>query len=148
MKKLTGFLFAIAAGLSISVGAESPTPVYVQFIWGTDREAQNSAWHEIGPKLSRKLSPVFRWKHFWELDRKKVSLPPKKLTRVDLQGDRKLELQLVNPGEMEVRLYRRSGLVTKTRHTYTGQMFILGGEEDNRESFFVVIRPDAPLSGE
>jgi len=148
MKKLIGFLFALAAGLMIGHGAEPGKPVYVQFIWGTDRDCPTKNCREIGPRLSHKLSPVFRWKHFWELDRKKLVLTPQKLTRVELQGDRKLEVLLVKPGELEVRLYRRSGLITKTRHTYTGQMFILGGEEDTRESFFVVVRPDDPPSNE
>jgi hypothetical protein len=147
--------FILVAVLSMFVviqthadAAEAGKTLYVQFILGTDKACPQASCREVGPKLSRKLSPVFRWKHFWEIDRKKLVVQPKKTTRIELAGDRKIEIVLTRADEAEVRLYRRSGLITKTRHTFGGRMSILGGEEDTHDSFFIVVRSDEPASNE
>lgn len=144
MRLFTGLVLALSVTCGFAVNAETPRPVYVQFILGTDKACpQATNCREVGHKLTRKLSPVFRWKHFWEIDRRKVTLQPRKTT-LEIAGDRKLEFSFTQTNEVEVRLYRRSGLVTKTRHTFGGPMSILGGEEESRESFFVVVRGDEP----
>jgi hypothetical protein len=123
--------------------------VYVQVIWGTDKERPaGTTYPAIGPKLSAKLSPVFRWKHYWETERKKVQLDPSKVTKVALTNHRALEIERFKSGETEVRLFRRTGLVTKNRQPSPERMFILGGEDSTRDSFFVVVRPDEPKNGE
>jgi len=130
MKFLLGFVLALIA---ISGSAASPPEqsksIYLQVILGTDRTCPQKTCREIGPKLSKKLSPVFRWKHFWEVDRRKLVLQPKKTTRVELAGDRKVEIVFARSDEVEVRLYRRN-------------------EEDTRDSFFIVVRPDEPALNE
>jgi hypothetical protein len=142
MKTLLAVVLMFFAARGIAASNELSKSLYVQVILGTDKPCPNC--HEVGPKLSKKLSPVFRWKHYWELERRKVSIQPKGTTRVELARDRRIEITLVKADQVEVRLYRRSGLVTKTRHTLGGQMSILGGEEETRESFFVVVRGDEP----
>lgn len=125
-----------------------PTVLYVQVIRGTDQnKPAGKNYREIGPKLSAKLSPVFKWKHYWETDLKKVDFDPTKVTKLGLSGQRTLEIEKIKSGELEVRLFRRSGLVTKTRQARSGKMAILGGEESNKESFFVVVRSDEPRHG-
>ena len=122
---------------------------YVQVIWGTDQNKPVGSHHrEIGPKLSGKLSPVFRWKHYWETERKKIQVDPAKVTKVQLANQRTLEIEKLKSGEMEVRLFRRTGLVTKSRQPVNGRMHILGGEDSSKDSFFVVVRSDEPKNGE
>lgn len=142
MKRLAGLCFLFVA-LGAMASADQGRTIYVQFIRGTDQACTGANCREIGPKLSRKLSPVFRWKHFWEVDRKKLSVS-KKITKMELPGDRKLEIQFTKADEIEVRLYRRTGLVTRTRHPTNNPLCVLGGEEENHESFFVVVRQDEP----
>jgi hypothetical protein len=118
-------------------------------IWGTDQDKPaGSHYREIGPKLSAKLNPVFRWKHYWETERKKVSIDPAKVTKVQLANQRMLEIEKLKSGDAEVRFFRRSGLVTKSRQQVNGRMHILGGEDSSKDSFFVVVRPDEPKNGE
>jgi hypothetical protein len=45
-----------------------------------------------------------------------------------------------------VRLTRRNGLVTKTHFKLDGPMVVLGGEDEARQSFFVVVRSDEPTT--
>ena len=133
----------------ITGAAAEPSALYVQVIRGSDQERPNAtSYQEIGPKLSAKLSPVFRWKHYWETERKKVQLDVGKITKVLLANQRSLEIERLKSGELEVRLFRRTGLVTKTRQACDGRMAILGGEESGKESFFVVVRSDEPIGRE
>jgi hypothetical protein len=129
---------------ALTAAAESAT-VYVQVILGTDQNKPNGTnWLEVGPKLSAKLSPVFRWKHYWETERKKVEFNPDKVAKVPLGSNRTLEVERTKTGDFEVRLTRRTGLVTKARQSSKDCMAILGGEESTKESFFVVVRRDEP----
>src|SRR6185503_8431360 len=84
MNRAVLLLLGLAAAVLGARAADS-MPVYVQVIWGTDQDKPAGAsYHEVGPKLSSKLSPVFRWKHYWETERKKVLFDPGKVTKVSL----------------------------------------------------------------
>ena len=48
--------------------------------------------------------------------------------------------------DVGARLFRKSGLVSKTRYTANGCMAILGGEQASKDSFFVVVRSDEPVT--
>ena len=141
---LLSFLFATAH----AVPADHST-LYVQVIRGTDQDKPAGAsYRAIGPKLSAKLSPVFRWKHYWETERKKVLVNPAKVTKVTLANQRTLEIERLKSGDLEVRLFRRSGLVTKARQSAKSRMTILGGEDSAKESFFIVVRSDEPVNAD
>jgi hypothetical protein len=148
MNRVGWLLICLAFVLLPARAADRPM-LYVQVIWGTDQEKPaGTHYREIGPKLSAKLSPVFRWKHYWETERKKVHTDPTKITKVPLANQRSLEIEHLQSGGTEVRLFRRNGLVTKNRQGANGRMFILGGENSSRDSFFVIVRPDEPKNGD
>lgn len=139
-----GFLLLLFFSVITRATAGDPSTLYVQVIWGTDQDQPAGAnFREIGPKLRGKLSPVFRWKHYWETERRKVQVEPTKVTKVLLANQRTLEIERLKSGDAEVRLTRRNGLVTKARQQSSARMTILGGE-DSKDSFFVVVRPDEP----
>ena len=141
---LLTFLFT-----ALLCAAAEKTTLYVQVILGCDKDQpSNPAHKEVGPKLAAKLSPVFRWKHYWETERRKVEFDPAKVTRLTLADDRTLEIERLKSGEFEVRLFRKSGLVTKARQPSKGGMAILGGEQPSKDSFFIVVRADEPVNRE
>jgi hypothetical protein len=147
MNRAVLFLLSLSVAI-LNVRAAEHTALYVQVIWGTDQDKPaGSKYNEVGPKLSAKLSPVFRWKHYWETERKKVLFDPSKVTKVALANQRTVEIERLKSGDVEVRLYRRSGLVTKCRQS-NGRMHILGGEDSSKDSFFVVVRHDEPVKGD
>lgn len=142
-------LFVCVLGTILSAAAAETKTLYVQVILGSDKAKPNqSNYRAVGPKLSSKLSPVFRWKYYWETDRKKVQFDPSKVAKVPLSNHRTLEVERLKGGEMEVRLFRRTGLVTKARQPAKGGMAILGGEESSKDSFFVVVRSDEPTNND
>ena len=132
--------------------AEPPTTLYVQVVRGTNRERPaNMKCPEIGPKLAAKLSPVFRWKHYFETERHRVSHDSQKVSKVSLAHKRTLEIEYLKTGEMEIRLFCNGKLVTKARQSLDvkeQRMTILGGEDANKDSFFVVVRADEPKVAE
>lgn len=133
----------------LCTAAPEKRTLYVQVILGCDQDRpSNPAHKEIGPKLASKLSPVFRWKHYWETERRKVEFDPAKVTRLTLANERTLEIERLKTGEFEVRLFRKSGLLTKARQPGQGGMAILGGEQSGKDSFFVVVRADEPVNRE
>ncbi len=144
-----GMLLLSALLVSFPLRAAEPSFVYVQVVRGSDHERpQGTNYRAVGPKLIGKLSPVFRWKNYWETERQKVEVRTASVTKVPLANQRSLELERLKTGELEVRLFRRSGLVTKARQASNERMAILGGEEAGKDSFFVIVRPDAPIAAE
>ncbi len=148
MLRATLLLTFLCTALLFAAAPEKTT-LYVQVILGCDKDqSSNPAHKEIGPKLAAKLSPVFRWKHYWETDRRKVEFDPTKVTKLTLADDRTLEIERLKTGEFEVRLFRKGGLLTKARQPGQGGMAILGGEQPSKDSFFVVVRADEPVNRE
>src|SRR4030095_12696851 len=94
-------LLLICFALAVPHARAAETKIlYVQVIWGTDQgKPAGSNYREVGPKLSAKLSPVFRWKHYWETDRKRVQVDPAKITRVPLSHQRTVEIERLQSGE-------------------------------------------------
>ena len=139
----------LAAACGIQAGAVEadvqPLMYYVQLIRGTDQErGQEAAWKPIGPKLTSRLSPVFRWKHYWEVHRQAIPVQQKKVRRYHLSDVREVEIELLSPAEIEIRLYLKGKLMEKSRQLTQTHMGIIGGDRIGDESWFVVVRRDKP----
>ena len=66
MNRVGLFLLCFAFAVIHASAAETKT-LYVQVIWGTDQDKPaGSDYREVGPKLKARLSPIFRWKHYWK----------------------------------------------------------------------------------
>ena len=61
-----------------------------------------------------------------------------------LSDVRDVEIELVNPSEIEIRLYLKGKLMEKSRQLVRTHMGIMGGERTKDESWFVVVRRDKP----
>ena len=155
MKHAALFLACLLLGSPalLPVGAaESPATLFVQVVWGTNGEPPaGMKCPEIGPKLAARLSPVFRWKHYFETERHPVAHDPQKVSKVSLANKRTLEIEKLKAGGTEIRLYCNGKLITKARQPLDAKetrMTILGGEEANKDSYFVVVRADEPRAAE
>ncbi len=138
-------LGALAFFLCSAAAQGQPITYYVQLIRGTDQEQiQDATWKPIGPKLTNRLSPVFRWKNYWEVHRQTVPVEKNKLIRYRLSDVREVEIELINPAEIEIRLYLKGRLMERSRQLVRTHMGIIGGERTKDESWFVVVRRDKP----
>src|SRR6267143_3622357 len=141
---LTAVLAAPAAGAA----AEPPVTLFVQYIRGTnDQKPKDPKWKLIGPKLSKRLSPVFRWQNYWEVSQQAVTVQNAKVNMVPLSESRRLELELVNGKEVEMRVYQNRNLTRKARQPlHSNHMEIIGGSWDRETCWIVVVRHDKPQS--
>lgn len=142
--RLVLLLVLMASSDTVRAGEETVT-YYVQAIRGTDSDQPPTPEAKaIGPKLSGKLAPVFRWKSYWEVKRQNVVLTKGKTERVTLPGGLEVEVARVNEDKREVRLYRDGKLTRKLTQPANKTMTIIGGMAEPDNSWFVVVRRDKP----
>jgi hypothetical protein len=135
------FIGAFAAGAE----ADEAATFYAQLIRGTDREMpEQVGWKPAGPKLSKQLSPKFRWKNYWEVSRHTISVQAGKVSRTCLNPEREIEIHLRGANEYEVRLFVKGQLTCRSKQSMQSGMSITGGARENDESWFVVVRRDKP----
>src|SRR5262249_23234509 len=136
----------VLGGLSLGQAADHPIECYVQLIRGTDdAKPRNPSHKEIGPTLSKRLRPVFRWDHYWENQREKLALTQGKPSRVHLKNGRDLEVEWMNSDQIQVRVFHDNRMTRKVTHrNAAGMMAILGTEKDEEDSWFVVVRRSQP----
>ncbi len=138
------FLIALFSLSGAVIAGDDPVTFYVQLLRGTNEEkTEDIKVKEVGPKLRKKLSPVFRWKNYWEVSRTAVTVGKGKTGRVQLPNAHALEIELLNPAESEVRLYLNGSLRRKSRQLIHNRMTIMGGD-NNDDCWFVVVRRDPP----
>ena len=140
----TLMLFLLGTSLvadSVQAGDGSERVYQVQLVRGTNSDQpENPKWKSVSPKLAKRLSPVFRWKNYWEVDQQTVKVAHNKPARTVFSNDRSLEIQLVSPDISEIRLYRKGELVRKTRQSAQAKFSIMGGDREQGQCWFVVVR--------
>lgn len=145
---LSTLTILICACVSSFGGEKSSLTLYVQVIRGTNSEKpQDPAWKPVGQKLSKRLSPVFRWKSYWEVGLHEVAVEKGKPNKVRLNDLRRLEIEKIQDNQLEFRLYRKDQLTRKSKHNVKSlDMAIIGGSGDDDSCWFVVVRREPPQS--
>lgn len=125
---------------------DSALVLQAQLIWATDSEKPDDAkCKDLDADLQKRLSRVFKWKHYYEMRRKQVVVRRGKTTRVEMSGKCVLKFALPDPETVEVRLIGEGRLTKTTRQPVmalkNGEIFVLAGEtkDDVNDAWFVVI---------
>ncbi|MBI4661482.1 MAG: hypothetical protein HY735_21890 [Verrucomicrobia bacterium] len=146
MTRLLYLTLLATMGLLAPLAAEKPSPThYVQLVRGTDNEKPpETGAKAVGPKLTKRLQPVFRWKNYWEVNRVEVSLEPGKKSKVRLSKQHEVEIDLSTAGKRTVRFYQDGKLVSTSTHP-SGETLTIQGENSSPDSaWFIVVRRDKP----
>jgi hypothetical protein len=155
MRTLTALLgLLLGAGLVpalVSVPAQAAEPAaagtnyYIQLVRGTDDPIPpEKGAIKVGAKLDRQLQPVFRWKHYWEVQRASTSVAEGRMSRVNLNSGHSLEIDLSQPGKRSVRLFRDKKLVRSMVCSRGQEFMIQGSDLGNGKIWFIVVRTDPP----
>lgn len=142
-------LFSLLAGLVCPAAEPAPTSskFYVQLVRGSnDVTPPGKEAKEVGEKIRKQLQPVFRWKHYWELQRTSFSVVDGKTGRTELEGGYRLEMDLSQSDKRTVRLFRAKKLVRTAVCPRDKEFCIQGLERDDGSVWFVVVRSDPPAS--
>ncbi len=119
---------------------------YLQLVRGADSEAPPSDGSKpIGQKLRKRLQCVFKWKHYWEVKRDCILVPPGGTVTRRLAPDQTVELELLDPLKVAVRIYSRGQLVRRREQPAANAFCVTGARVGDDQSWFIVVRRDAPL---
>src|SRR5262249_15600265 len=140
-------LLTLIAGASAAQG--SGLTFYLQLVRGNDQNQPPTDYAKpIGPILNRKLRAVFKWKNYWELNRNCIAIKQGERIRKRLSNEHEVEIELPEPDKLTIRVFL-NGRLSRTRTQPVHDAFcVTGGNEGNDQSWFIVVRRDAPQSAE
>jgi hypothetical protein len=124
-------------------GAGATNTLFVQVIVGNNSGKREAKWKPAGPTIRARLEPVFRWRKYWETARHRFVVQHAQTLKVEIGEERRVEIDWREHAPGEVRLYHKKQITRRLQDRFD-KMLILGGEREGSESWFVVVRPDAP----
>ena len=145
MKPVAFAVVALLAGahLAADASAEGIT-FYLQLVQGTDADTPPAAGATlVGGALGHRLQ-MFRWKNYWEVTRQTVQLKTGAKTRRHMTHHRDVEIALPTPTDMTVGIYLDGRLTRKSVQPVNTAFYIAGGDNDEAQSWFIVVRRDKP----
>ena len=117
---------------------------YVQLIKATNEpKPPAKGAKQIGTNLGERLSAL-RWKYYWEVQRREATVIDTKSQKVQLDGERAVELAPKADGKIEVRLYRDGAVARKSSHRVHDHMMAIFGGDERENAWFVVVRREEP----
>ena len=139
---LVMFVCAWTGKASAEQGA---TTFYVQLVRGTEaNKPPVPGCKQVGPRLAGTFCPVLKWKNYWELNRQQVAVVPGRAMRIKLGNGREAEIDLRNPKQRRVAAFQNGRLVERTISPTGEAMTIIGGNNDGKSMWFIVVRRDKP----
>ena len=120
--------------------------LYLQLVRGTDQDAPPEPQAlPAGPTLDERLHSVFKWKYYWEIKRDAIALREGQHARRRMSPDREVEVELLNPQRMAVRIYEQGNLIRSRRQPVESAFCVAGGSRGEDQSWFIVVRRDRPI---
>ena len=118
---------------------------YVQLIRGTDQDqSPDSKSKRIHPHLAGAFHSVFKWKSYWEITSREVELEGGRATRVWLNPDREVEIDLTDPSRRAVTAFLNGKKVQRTVSPRSEARTFIGGDRDSNSAWFIVVSRYAP----
>lgn len=135
------FVLIVTAPCQILAAGE--TVYQVQLIWGTNGDKpKDKALKEVDPQLQKKLKGVFKWKNYFEVNKKALSVPKETAQRLTLSDKCDIEVEDLGSSRAEVRLFGEGTLVLKKAQTVVpGEMIVVAGNSKDDTAWFVVLTP-------
>jgi hypothetical protein len=145
MKPIFCAVVALLAGARLAVAAPAAdVTFYVQLVRGTDADTPPAAGATlVGDALSHRLQ-MFRWKNYWEIKRQTVQVSTGAKIRRHLTRKRDVEIALTTPTDMTVSIYLDGKLTRKRAQPVNTAFYIAGGDNEEAQSWFIVVRRDKP----
>jgi hypothetical protein len=137
-------LLAIWMATAAGRGAE-PVAYYVQLIRGTDQDqSPNPNSKRIQPHLAGAFHSVFKWKSYWEISSRQVALQTGRATRVRLNPEREVEIDLTDPSRRAVTAILNGKKVQRTVSPRSEERTLIGGDRDGTSAWFIVVSRNTP----
>jgi hypothetical protein len=113
----------------------------IRLIWGTDAESSPNPKHTLlEAPLAKKLG-MFKWKRYFTVNRKEVSLDDQKAQKVRLSQQCEVEVKHLSDHRYEINIYGKGKHVRKITEKITHQdSLAIAGDAKNDSAWFILIR--------
>lgn len=133
-------MWLVLAGPAWSADAgEDAMRIRAVLIWGTnDPKPAGAKLKDLDDKVRKRLKAVFKWKDYYEVERKVFPIEPGK--KIRLSDECEVTARHVSGATVEFSLYGKGKkVVTKTHVMEPGELLVLAGEAVNDTAWFVTL---------
>lgn len=135
----------LALTLTLDIAQASASEVKFQaiLIWGTNSDKPSDPkLKEVDANFVEKLKKIFKWNHYFEVNRHSASVADTKSEKFKLSEKCEVEIKNLGKAMIEVKLYGEGKLVRKVTHPMPpGESLVLAGDDKNDTAWFILITP-------
>lgn len=136
---LLGFAWGLLQVTAASVPVE--TRVQAIFIWGTNEpKPSGKSLKEVDTKLRERLSNIFKWQNYFEVNRQGTALMAGKSQSLKLSDECTVDVKILPENIAEVKLIGKGKTIVTRRHSLAKpDALVLAGDDKNNTAWFVVL---------
>ena len=135
---LSCFLLMAFMGASRLIAADSK--LEVQLVWGTNDDSSNPEYKPLEAPLAKKLG-MFKWKNYFTVTRKEISLSANTPNKVRLSPKCEIEVKHLDGPRYEINVFGQGKHVRKITEKITKQdSLVIAGDDKNDCAWFILIR--------
>lgn len=147
--RISGLVWLLLVVLSLAIegrAAAGDMKFDARLIWGTDEaNPKDKELKAVDSKLVERLKGVFKWKHYFEVNRKDILLSKDGRTKTKMSPKCELELALLGENKVEVTLIGEGKPVIRKKQGITpGELVVLAGDSKDDTAWFVILVPAKP----
>lgn len=142
---VSAFLFA--AGLASATALASDIRVEGILIWGTnDGKPPSAKLKPVQEQTAEKLRRVFKWKHYFEVNRQTAVIPSRGTNRLVMSKECEVEISELEGPKVAYRLIGKGNPVQRTVAALSkGDSLVVAGSDKNETAWFVLITELDPI---
>jgi hypothetical protein len=135
-----GFLFLLSA---LGAAPSRAEDVYLvsKLIWGTnDEKVSDPALRAMDEATARKFRNVFKWKHYYEVNRKEVMIPSRSTRQIEMSKQCTVEITELEGPKVRVKLIGEGKPLHRIdKQLSKGEYFTIAGGGKDETAWFVAI---------
>jgi hypothetical protein len=145
MKYAAVFAVLLALALAWYSRTRADTVTYgVQLIRGTDTDHRpETGDRQVAPDLAARFRSVFKWKDYWQIASCEAKATPGKITRLRLNSERGVEIDLTHAGKRSIAALWKGSIVGRAICPSGEGLTLIGGDRDQNSAWFIVVHRKA-----
>jgi hypothetical protein len=143
MRCIASFLVGCALAISAMARPDKDEISYnVQLIRATDAAEPLPGSRPAGSRLVQLLHGPLKWKHYWSICERKVSMKRGRAKRVPLLNAREVEIDLTVQNQRTVTAFQNGKIMSRSAVPVGEGFSLLGGERDQDSGWFILVRSE------
>ena len=141
IRPLTWFgLFLMAFGGTVNAAA-ADSKLEIQLVWGTNDDSSSDPKHKpLEVSLAKKLG-MFKWKKYFTVNQREVSLVPQTAQKIKLSARCEIEIKQLEGQRYQINVYGEGKHLKKITEKITKQdALTIAGDDKNDCGWFILIR--------